>query len=357
MKLIDRYITRQYATTFLFILGMVISICVMVDFVEHLDAFIDKKPPVAEIIFDYYFNFIPFWGDLLTPICAFLAVIFFTSRMAGRTEIIPMLGSGISFYRIFLPYLLTASIIAGISYYLKGFAIPEATEQRIEFEYKYFRKRKISRKRDVHKKVAQDTYIYIGYYNEKKKEGHTFGLEKVKDGDIIAKIEAKRIKWVDSTQSWQLHQVLARYLDGKKEILRHEQMIDTTFLLAPDDIYVKEEAARSKTLPELIEYIQLEEMRGSDILEELYIERQRRLADPVAVIVLTFIGFAMASRKSRGGIALQIGLGLLLCFLYVGLLFAGQALVGDDFPAWLAVWMPNFIFFPFSLLLLRMVPK
>lgn len=357
MKKIDFYIVRQYLTTFAFILGMVLAICLLVDFVEKLDEFIEKKPPMSEVIFEYYLNFIPFWGNLLTPICIFLAVIFFTSRMASRTEIIPMLSAGISFYRIMAPYLVASIFLAGVSFYLKAYTVPQSTSVRIEFEYKYLKKRKISSNKNIHKKVAQDTYIYISYYNERKAEGLTFALERFKDGDIITKIQARRIYWVDSTQSWILREARVRDINGTKESLRFYSEIDTTFLLTPDDIYIKEQKAESMPLKELTHYIQLEEMRGSDILEELYIEKNRRFSDPVAIIILTLIGFAMSSKKSRGGIALQIGLGLLICFIYVALLFAGQAFVGNTFPPWLAVWMPNFVFLPISVFLLRIAPK
>ncbi|MDX2249796.1 MAG: LptF/LptG family permease [Bacteroidia bacterium] len=357
MTKIDKYIVRQYITTFSFILGMVLAICLLVDFVEKLDEFIEKKPPMKEVIFEYYLNFLPFWGNLLTPICIFLAVIFFTSRMAGRTELIPMLSAGISFYRIMAPYLITSFLLAGVSFYLKAYLVPRSTATRIEFEYKYLKKRKISSNKNIHKKVAQDTFIYISYYNERKMEGLTFALERFKDGDITTKIQARRIYWVDSTQSWILREARVRDIDGGKESLRFYSEIDTTFLLTPDDIFIKEQKAESMPLGDLSHYIQLEEMRGSDILEELYIEKNRRFSDPIAVIILTLIGFAMSSRKSRGGIALQIGLGLLICFVYVALLFAGQAFVGNDFPPWLAVWMPNFVFLPVSVFLLRIAPK
>ena len=227
--------------TFLFILGMVLAICLLVDFVEKIDEFIDKDPPMKELIFDYYLNFIPFWGNLLTPICIYLGVIFFTSRMASRTEIIPLLGSGVSFYRILAPYVLTAIFLAGVSFYLKAYLVPEATAERIEFEYKYLRKRKISSNKHIHKKIAEDSYIYISYYNERKKEGLTFALERFEGGDIVTKIHAKRIIWVDSTKSWKLRDARIRHIKDKKESMTYHRGIDTTFLLTPDDIYIKEQ--------------------------------------------------------------------------------------------------------------------
>jgi lipopolysaccharide export system permease protein len=357
MKRIDQYLVRQYIGTFLFILGIVLVICLVVDVVEKIDDFLEKKPPLEDILFKYYPNFIYYWGSLLAPICVFLGVIFFTSRLASRTELIPLLSSGVSFYRILAPYLITSFVMAGASFYLKSFLVPESTATRLEFEYDYLRKRRISSTKNVHKKVAKDTYLYISYYNEKRKEGHTIGLERLRNDSIITKLRARKMEWVDSTQSWRLEDVERREIRGLEERLTRYKSLDTTFLLTPDDIYIKEQWAESMTLPYLMNYIKLEEMRGSDILEELYLERHRRFSDPLAMVILTLIGFAMASRKRRGGIALQIGLGIMICFIYVALIFAGQAVVGEDVPAWLAVWFPNLIFFPLALFLLRQAPK
>lgn len=358
IPLIDRYILGQYFQTFLFILGMVITLSVVVDVVEKLDEFLDKKPTLYETIFVYYLNFIPFWGSTLSPICIFLAVIFFTSRMAQRSEIIPMLSGGISFYRVFRPYFIASLILAGISFYLKAELVPRSTAKSVAFEYKYdMRENKFKKNQHIHKKVAEDTYIYISYYNEKRMEGHTFSLERVKDGDIVTKIQAKKIVWIDSVDTWRLEKIRLRNFNGEKEQIHFMDEKDTTFLLTPDDIFIREQKAQSMTLPELKEYIRLEEMRGSDILQELYTEKHRRYADPIAMIILTIIGFAMASQKSRGGTALKIGIGLLLCFLYVGLLFAGQAIIGDRYSPAVAVWLPNIVFSIVSIVLLWIAPK
>jgi lipopolysaccharide export system permease protein len=357
MKLLDRYIIRKFATSFLFLLGALIVIVVLVDFVEKLDEFVDKKPPLHEVIFDYYINLIPYFGNLLTPVCIYLAVIFFTSNLAQRSEIVAILSSGTSFYRLLRPYMIAALVFAGISFYLKSYMIPSATAKRIEFEYKYLRKKKVSKDKDIHKKVATDTYVYISFYNAQRKEGHHFTMEKIRNGDVIRKIHADRIIWQDSLQNWQLRKVRIRTIDGRKESLSFRAQMDTTFLLTPDDIFIKEMKAESMNLTNLIEYIRLEQMRGSDILDELYIERHRRFSDPIAILILTLIGFAMSTRKSRGGIAFQIGIGILITFLYIILLFIGQAFVGENVSPMLAVWFPNFLFFPLALFLLRIVPK
>lgn len=360
MKILDRYIIRSYLSTFLFLLGAVIVICVALDFNEKLDKFLEKKIPAREILFSYYAYFIPFWANLLAPVCIFLAVIFFTSRMAQRSELIPALSAGVSFYRILAPYIATSLFLALISFLLKAYVVPVATDNQMKFEYKYMSevKRKKSSSRNIHKKIATDSYISINYYSEKQFEGHGILLERKQGSDIVTRMKADRMIWNDSTKKWRLVRVQVREFPGKLSQRLYElPELDTTFVLTPDDLFIKEMKAASLTLPALNEYIHLEEMRGSDILDELYTERYRRYSDPVAVLILTLIGFAMSSRKSRGGIALQIGLGLLLCFIYVALLFLGDAVKGENANVFWAVWLPNFIFMPLSFLLLWWAPK
>lgn len=333
------------------------AIAVMVDVVEKIDEFVEKGPPFWAIVMDYYLNFIPYWGNLLSPIVVFLAVIFFTSRMAGRSEIIATLAGGTSFYRLMMPYLLTGIIIGLTAFVLKGFIIPTSTADRIEFEYEYIKKRPYVNNRNMHKKVAEDSYMYIGFYNSARAEGTNVGFERVVDEETVWKLDARKMNWIDSLQIWRLKDIRVRTIDGLKETLSFYDQIDTTFLMTPDDLYVKDQKAETMTLPQLVEYIELEEMRGSDILRELYIERHRRFSDPVALVILTLIGFAMSTRKTRGGVALQIGIGLGICFVYVALLVMGQAFVDDDFPAFVGVWLANIIFLPISIVLLLIVPK
>ncbi|MEO0896282.1 MAG: LptF/LptG family permease [Bacteroidota bacterium] len=354
MKLVDRYIIRQYITTFLFILGAFLVICIVVDVLEKIDVFLDERPPMDELIFDYYLNFIAYFGNLLAPICIFLGVIFFTSRMAARTEIVPVLSAGVRFRRLLQPYLIISLLTMGASFVLKSYIIPNSTEARLAFEYTYMKKQKkrVVKLNDIHKKVAQDTYVYFHHYNERSNIGTNFGMEKVVNGAIESKLNAKSIRWVDSTDRWRLDRVEIREFGGKQETIRRYKTMDTTFLLTPEEIFIKEQFAESMTLPKLLNFIEKEELRGSDILDSLYLERHRRYSDPLAVLILSMLGFAISFEKSRGGIAVKIGIGILLCFIYVALLYGGAIIVGEEYPPWLAVWMPNFFFGPITILLL-----
>ena len=216
---------------------------------------------------------------------------------------------------------------------------------------------------NIHRKVATDanegseTFVYFYSFNQLIGEGYIFSMEKMMGGDLVHKLNCEKVNYVESSQSWNLTGCTERTIRGGRESLRFRSSIDTTFLLKPDDIYVKDLKAESMALNELYSYIDLEKMRGSDILDELVLEKYRRFAYPFAGLVLTLIGFSVSTQKTRGGTAFQLGIGLVISFIFVVLVMVGQALVGDRFPAWLAVWYPNIVFFFVGLIALRLAPK
>lgn len=336
---------------------MIMVIVLIVDVVENIDRFIERKPTMDELIFGYYLNLLPFYGIMLWPICVFLSVIFFTSRLAQRSELIPALSAGVNFYRITLTYLGTALFLTIILFFLKGYAVPLSIEKRMVFEYKFFHPKTISSNYNVHKKVAKDTYVSIGYYDRRAMVGHRFVLEQIADGDVIRRIWATNARWNDTTKHWLLEDVHIRDIYGQKERLIHRPTIDTTFQLSHGDIFVIQNKEGSFTNDALDDYIRLEELRGSDILPKLYEERYRRYSDPFAVLILAAIGFAMSSRKRRGGVAVQIGIGVILTFFYIAFLVVGVGVSGDKFPLVLAVWLPNILFAGVAWLTLYLAPK
>ncbi|MEZ4685356.1 MAG: LptF/LptG family permease, partial [Bacteroidia bacterium] len=256
-------------------------------------------------------------------------------------------------------YVFLAFLIGLASFYLKSYVVPESVDRQLDFDYTWkFRSDNKSQTRYVHKKVSADgTFVSFDFYQPSRAQGTGFMMERKEGNDFTMRLKADRIKYIDSLDLWRLNRVEKRTFNGMKEQLKFVAEMDTTMLLTPADLQVREMMGEAMTLPQLQEYIKMEEMRGSEILNDLYSEQHRRFADPVAVLILTLIGFAMSSRKTRGGIALQIGLGLVLCFTYIALLYIGKAAVGDDFPPFWAVWMPNFIFFPLALYLLARAPK
>ncbi len=363
MKIIDAYIIKRFFYAFFFMLFAVVVITVIVDLVEKIDYFLEKKPPINELIFGYYLKLILYYANMFAPICVFLAVIFFTSQMAQRSELIAILATGTSFYRLLIPYLVVGITLALISFALTGYVVPKATEERIDFEYKYTPKRKVSRDRDIHKRVivdkktATEVYVYMTYFDNKRNEAFGFTMSRFVRGQLTEKLSAQKAIWQDSIQKWELRDIIIRKIIGDKENLQKIQKADTTFNLGPGDIFIVEQKSETMNTPKLVEFIHNEEIRGSEILNDLKVQRYRRFSDPVALIILTIIGYAISSRKSRGGTALQIGIGVLISIVYIALLLAGTLFVGDSFNAEIAVWIPNILFFPISIFLLRLAPK
>lgn len=363
MKKLDWYIVKKFLGTFFFILLIILAVSVVIDIAEKIDDFIEKKPPLNLLIFSYYVNFMLFYGNLLTPICVFLAVIFFTSRMTANTEIVAMLSGGVSFYRVMMPYMLTAVFIAGVSFYLNAYRVPEATRDRINFEYEYLKNKRVWKETNIHQKVANnadssETFMYLYSFNQLENEGYIFTLENVKDMDLRQKLSAGKIKWIDSLKLWRAQDVrIHHFLPNGKERLVFKDYVDTTFTLTPDDIFIKELKAKSLPLDELYTSIDKAKALGSGYLDEMILESYERFAYPFAAIILTIIGFSVSTKKRRGGTALQIGIGLIISFIYVLLVVTGQQLIGDKMPAWLAVWMPNITFFLIGLFMLRVAPK
>ena len=363
LKKIDWYIVKRFVGTFFFMVLIVLAVSIVIDIAEKIDDFIEREPPLYDLVFSYYLNFCLFFGNLLSPICIFLAVIYFTSRMTNNTEIVALLSAGVSFWRVLAPYMITAIILAGGSFYLNAYIVPIATQQRIDFEYEHLKTKTVMRELNIHKKIGYDettgieTFIYLYSYHQWNKEGYMFSMEVVKDKDILKKLDAGKIVWNDSLKNWRLENVKIHTFNGKQETMYTLPSMDTTFLLTPDDIFIKEMRAKSLPLNELYTTIELEKIRGSGLAEELIQEKYERFAYPFSAIILTLIGFSVSTRKRRGGTPLQIGIGLVIAFAYVLLVVTGQAIAGDSIPPSLTVWIPNIIFFGIAIFLLRVAPK
>lgn len=343
---------------------ILIIVTVVIDVTEKIDDFRNAKLGVKQIIFEYYVYFVPFIVNLLTPICIFLSVIFFTARLANDTEIVAMLSAGISLYRLFLPYLWTSMLISGLSFYLNAYIVPYATVKRMDFEYAYIKNKFIYAERDIHKKIAPDLYFYASSFNQFENTAYQFSLERIENNLLQSKLLASRGVYVDSTKKWRLENVKIRnlyYEAGPSRAFReeviHKTIVDTALLLSPSDIYKRENFLYGMTLTELNEYIALESLRGSDFLPELLVNRMERFAFPFAGIILTLIGFSLSTAKKRGGIALSLGIGIVLAFIFIILVQLGKTLAGAFLDPLIGLWLPNIIFLIIGLILLRVAPK
>ncbi len=358
MKLLDKYIIRKFLGTFFFSMALIILIVVVFDISEKIDDFLAKEAPLKAIVFDYYFNFIPFFLNLFSPLFTFIAVIFFTSQMATRTEIVAILSSGVSYNRLLFPYILSATVIAILSLYLNNFVIPHATKKQIAFEDKYIRNEYYNNDRNIHLQLSPGNYVYMERYSSDENIGYKFSIEKFNKGNLYYKLMAEGIRWDSIKNNWIIQNYYIRYINGMNEYIKKGTTIDTTFSFTPKEFGRKDNTVGTMDYFELNNFIDSEKLKGSDNIEVYEIEKHRRTAFPFATFVLTLIGVAIASRKIRGGIGMHIGLGIFISFAFIMFMqvtttFAASGLVSPL----IAVWIPNVLFSFLAWYLLKIAQK
>ena len=310
------------------------------------------------MIFEYYFNFIPFIDALLSPVFIFISVIFFTSRMAYNSEFVAILSSGISFYRLLVPYLIAASFLAGILLFANHYGIPNANEGRLAFEYAYIKSPYRNVDRNIYMQLKQGEYIYMENFTHKQNVGYKFSYEVINDGRLERKLRAERIEWLDDQQKWRLKNYYVRKFDLDAEVIEKGNTMDTVLGFRPHDFEKRISMKEEMNSPELKEYIDKLVLRGADNTEYYLIELHRRTSDAFTIIILTMIGVSLASRKVRGGLGLHIVLGFLLSSVYIIFMrFSTTFSTNGDLSPLLSVWIPNIIFSALAIILLRRAPK
>jgi lipopolysaccharide export system permease protein len=359
LKIIDLYIIRKFLGTFFYSIILILAIAVIFDVSEKLDDFIETSTPIREIIVDYYFNFIPYFAVLFSSLFTFISVIFFTSKMAYNTEIIAILSSGVSFRRMLLPYFISASIITVFAFVLSNFVIPNANKTKLDFEEKYIHKRpQTFNRKNIHKQVEPGVFIYLESYSTASRTGYNFSIEKFENGLLVSKTMADQISWDSTKNSWAMRRFYSRDISGLKETIYEGNSRDTAIILTPADFERRLNAVEAMSYNELNEFIDVSRMQGETNLTAYLIERYKRTAFPFSTFILTLIGVAVSSRKVRGGIGSQLGMGLAISFAYILFMqFSSQFAIGGSLPPLLAVWVPNLIFAVIALFLYRMAPK
>lgn len=358
MKKLDWYIIKKFLGTFFFAIFLILIIVIIFDISEKIDDFLESEAPLKAIIFDYYLNFIPFFANLFSPLFIFIAVIFFTSKMADNTEVIAILNSGMSFWRLLLPYLIAAVFLASTSFVLGNFVIPPANKTRIDFENKYIKNKFRFRGKNIHLQLQKGQYAYMESYNSTKDIGYKFSLENIKDGKLQSKLNSNYIQWDSIAGKWQVNKWQIREFLEEGEKLSKGERLDTLINLKPSDFKTRLSKVETMNYFELNEYIKEEEIKGTANIVYHKIEKNKRMAFPFSSIILTIIGVAVASRKTRGGIGIHLGAGLLISFSYILFMQISTtyAINGNLSPA-LAVWLPNILYLFLGMFLVLKAPK
>ncbi len=351
-KTIDFYITRKFLGTFFYSIILIISIAIVFDISENLDEFISKDIPTRDIVFQYYLNFIPYFANLFSPLFIFIAVIYFTSKMAYNTEIIAVLSSGMSYPRLMRPYMVSAAFIALFTYLLGNYVIPVSNGKRIEFRNFYIIQGKAPAERNIHRQIEPGVYIYMKSFGSNN-VGSFFTLERFEDNTLVEKLTADNIRWDEDSARWVINNYWKRTFVEGREVITRGYRIDTTLNMTPADYKKGVKELEALTTGKLVREIRSMKLRGVNPTE-LLIERHRRISNPFSAFILTLIGVSLASRKVKGGLGLHLGLGILLSFSYI--LFMQVSVVfaiNGGMSPFLAVWIPNLLYAVIAFVLFR----
>lgn len=360
MKILDLYIIKKFLGTYFFIVAIILAIVIVFDLVEKVDDFMDSHAPLEAIVFDYYKNLLPYYANMLSPLLVFIAVIFFTSKMAGQTEIVAILASGVSFRRLMFPYFIGAAIIAVISFILASWVIPQSNRTRIAFENTYIKSRKETGLSDMHMQISPGVYVYMGRYYSFRESGDRFDIQKFDGKKMVSRLTARTITYDSITERWKLRDY-TRWdfeADGIRHKISKGAEVDSTINIRPSDFKKERKSFEMMTSGELRDHINELTERNIGNTEEFSIELYKRRATPFASFILTLIGVSLSSRKTRGGMGKYIGIGLILSFVYILFLTVSQTFaINGNMPPLLAVWLPNIVFSVIGAALYVKAPK
>lgn len=357
LKIIDWYIINKYLGTFVFTLGIFLIIIVVFDISEKLDDFLKHNLGFWYIVTHYYFGFIPFYLNFLSPLINFIAVIFFTAKMADQTEIVPILSGGASFNRFLRPYAFASSSIFIVSLVFNVFIIPHSNQLKTTFENTYVSSGNNELKNEIHMQLDKNTFVYVQSYDNSNHTGYQFVLEKFNQDTLKEKVMATRVTYDSLKRIWSMLDYSTRYVNGLKEKMVSGVKKDTVLDMRPVD-FESHNTYDAMPMKELNTNIEKEKIRGTGNLVDLLYEKYQRFVYPLSSYILTLIGVAMSSRKVRGGIGLPLGIGIFLCFAYiVTVQFAKVFALKGGLPPIIAVFIPNIIFGVFGIYLLRNAPK
>ncbi len=309
VKILDWYIIKKFIGTYIYSIALIISISIVFDINENLAKFAQYHAPMEAIIFDYYANFVPYFANLFSPLFVFIAVIFFTSKLAGNSEIIAMLASGISFRRLLRPYMISCVLISALSFYLSAYVIPHGTVVRQNFETIYKNKKKNTAADNVMLHVDRGVVAYIQHYDNQRKRGYGFSLDKFENKKLVSHMTAMEIQYdtiSDSKYHWTANGWKIRQLRGLKEHITQGAEKDTTIMMEPTDLVYSKGQQETFTSPQLKEYISKQQARGSSNVVQYQVEYHKRIASSFASFILTIIGVSLSSKKRKGGMGMYL---------------------------------------------------
>lgn len=361
IKRIDWYIIKKFLSTYIFLIFIVIFIAIIFDYNEKIDKFTQSHAPVQKIIFDYYLNFIPYFSNLFSPLFVFIAVIFFTSNLAGHSEIIAMKAAGMSFRRLLRPYMLSAALIAIVTFLLGAYVIPRGNVARVNFENTYIKKKKATIAENIQLQVDTGVVAYITHFDNERKSGYGFSLDKFQNKKLVSHLTANELQYdtlSDRRYSWTLRGYNIRTFRGMREQITRGDRLDSIIMMEPSDFFYVRNQQETMTSPELSEFIAKQRLRGAPNVSTFEVEYHKRFATSFAAFILTIIGVSLSSQKRKGGMGISLGIGLALSFTYIMFQTVSATFsTNAGLPAVIAAWIPNAVFAVIAFVLYKRTPE
>lgn len=347
---IDLYIIKQFLGTYFFAIFLILAVAIVFDITEKLDKLLQPEVTIRAIIFDYYFNFVPYYANLFSPLFVFIAVIFFTSKLTQNSEITAILSSGVSFTRLMRPYMVSAAVIATLSFLLSSYVIPKGNKVRHDFENTYIKNKKVSYGERIQVQLSPGEFVFFSQYNVESKTGYEFSMERFVDKDLVSRVTARSIRY-DTLHQWTLNNYEITRFGARYDTVQKGNQCDTLIAITPEEFLFGQGDMETLTTSQLSKQIRLQKKRGTPTT--LYeIELHKRYASIWASFILTTIGASLSTRKRKGGMGLYMAIGLGLSFAYIVFLTVSTsfAVNGRLSPFW-ACWLPNitYLFIAFFL--------
>jgi lipopolysaccharide export system permease protein len=349
VKKLDYYIIKKFLGTFFFSIVLILSIAIVFDLTEKMDDFFENQVPLQEVLLDYYLPFIPYYMNMFSSLFIFISVIYFTSKMAGNSEIIAMQATGMSYHRLMVPYAVSATILFALGMVLGGWVIPKSSERMLHFTDKYIEHFTTENARNIQLEVEPGTILHIESFQRRAGIGYRCSIEQFDDKTLVMRMTADRI-YYDSLENWHLDNYTRRTFTGMKETLERGRRRNVTLPIVPDELFITAQQAQQMTTPELRHYMDRQRQRGSGNVKAFEVEYHKRWASPLGAFIMTLLGVTMSSRKVRGGMGKNLGIGIVLTAAYI--LFSTVSTtfsVNNVMSPFMAAWLPNFVFLAISI--------
>ena len=349
MKKLDWYIIRKFLGTFFFSIVLILSIAIVFDLTEKMDDFFEHQVPLREIILDYYLPFIPYYMNMFSSLFIFISVIYFTSKMAGNSEFIAMHAAGMSYHRLMVPYGISATVLCLLSVALGGWVIPKSSARMLHFTDQYVEHFTSENARNIQLEVEPGTILYIESFQRRSGIGYRCSIEQFDGKTLVMRTTADRI-YYDSLEYWHLDNFTKRTFTGMHEKLARGNRLDISLPIIPDELFITAQQAQQMTTPELRHYITRQRERGSGNIKAFEVEQHKRWASALGAFIMTLLGVTMSSRKVRGGMGKNLGIGIVLTAGYI--LFSTVSTtfsVNNVMSPFMAAWLPNFVFLAISI--------